>query len=508
MNKEARMQKGTYVKNAAILTSTSLILRAAGMFFRIYIAAKIGAEGIGLFSLIMTVYALCVTYSTAGLSVVSTRIIAEQMAKNKDNIHAVVSKVIKLGVFLGVLCTILLIALAKPIGLYLLHDENAILPLQILAPSLPFMAYSAVLRGYFLAVKRVGPNARSQILEQILRIGVVVAILFYLQTDNLLLFVCAVVIGNTFSESISWVYMLYSYKKSVKKASETDTDKSVKSIAKILAPIAAAQYSTGTLKALENIMVPACLALFLGSRELAVEQFGALKGMALPVLFFPFSFISTLATLLLPDITSAHIQNQTAILQRLITRVLFMTLSVSVLAGGMYTVFANEIAVLLYDDISIAFYIFVLGPLTPFMYLESMVDGILKGMNEQVATFRYTMVDCSIRIVLIYILLPHFGMQGFLFIMLISNLLTCLLNLKRLLKVAKLNFSWRQWLIGPVIASVIAGVSWKLFFVPMVEMQSLLIQAIAGCIIFVCIYIVMLPIFSGVNFMSIIFKKT
>ncbi|MEG1407221.1 MAG: oligosaccharide flippase family protein, partial [Ruthenibacterium sp.] len=66
------MQK-SYVKNAAILTVTGLILRMAGMFFRVYIAGKIGAEGMGVYQLIFTVYTLAITLATAGLSIVATR---------------------------------------------------------------------------------------------------------------------------------------------------------------------------------------------------------------------------------------------------------------------------------------------------------------------------------------------------------------------------------------------------------------------------------------------------
>jgi len=75
-----RMARQSYLKNAAILTGTGLLLRAAGMFFRIYIAARIGAEGMGLYQLIYTVYTMAVTLATAGLSVAATRLSAELLA--------------------------------------------------------------------------------------------------------------------------------------------------------------------------------------------------------------------------------------------------------------------------------------------------------------------------------------------------------------------------------------------------------------------------------------------
>ena len=74
------MARQSYLKNAAILTGTGLLLRAAGMFFRIYIAARIGAEGMGLYQLIYTVYTMAVTLATAGLSVAATRLSAELLA--------------------------------------------------------------------------------------------------------------------------------------------------------------------------------------------------------------------------------------------------------------------------------------------------------------------------------------------------------------------------------------------------------------------------------------------
>ena len=60
------MQRKTYIKNAAILTITGFALRIAGMFFRVYIAARIGAEGMGLYQLIYTVYGFATTLATAG----------------------------------------------------------------------------------------------------------------------------------------------------------------------------------------------------------------------------------------------------------------------------------------------------------------------------------------------------------------------------------------------------------------------------------------------------------
>ena len=45
------MQKGRFLKNAAIMTASALILRTVGMFFRVWLADRIGSEGMGLYQL-------------------------------------------------------------------------------------------------------------------------------------------------------------------------------------------------------------------------------------------------------------------------------------------------------------------------------------------------------------------------------------------------------------------------------------------------------------------------
>ena len=75
------MQKPTlYLKNAMLLTLSGFVLRGVGMLFRVWLAAWIGAEGMGLYQLALSVYNLAVTFATAGISVAATRLVAEELA--------------------------------------------------------------------------------------------------------------------------------------------------------------------------------------------------------------------------------------------------------------------------------------------------------------------------------------------------------------------------------------------------------------------------------------------
>ena len=505
------MARQSYVKNAAILTATSLILRAAGMLFRIYIAGRIGAEGMGLHQLITTVYTMATTFATGGLSVAATRLCAQMMASDtRGGVRRAMRAALALALGMGIAVAAALFFGAHAASDWWLKDERAALSLRILAPSLPFMALSACLRGFFMALRKVGPNARAQLFEQAVRIAVVALCLDSASPYGAGAACAAVVLGNTVSEAASWVYMEICWRRALRGLeSEQETGHSrasprpsggemhgnhhrglTRKLLAIVAPIWGSGALTGVLRAIENVMVPTCLTLYLQDRTAALGAYGALKGMAMPVIFFPFSFLATLSTLLLPEISEAHAQGRRGALRTLVERVLLLTLVLSILAGGLFTQFAKELGLWLYKSEEIGFYLTVLGPLMPLMYLESMVDGVLKGLGEQLSSFRYAAVDSFLRILLIALLVPRLGMKGFLFVMILSNLLTSLLNFARLLRVTEVPVRWMRWLVKPVASFLLAGTACRFILRPLADRFSfpLPVWTVAGALFTALIY--------------------
>lgn len=456
-----RAEGQSYLKNAVILTATGLLLRVAGMFFRVWIAGQIGAEGMGLYQLIFTLYTLSVNLATAGISVTATRLVAEELSAGRPGgALGMLRRVLLLAGGLGLGAAALQAVLAGPAARYWLGDARAALSLRLLAPSLPFMAMAAALRGYFLARRRVGPNAYSQMFEQAVRILAVMAVLPAALPYGIEYACAAVVLGNTLSETLSCLWMFLAWRRD-RRAAFAGRRAALPAGAMgrlwaILLPVEGSRCLSSALQAAENMLVPACLLPFLASRELAVSQYGALKGMAMPVLFFPFSFLSALATLLMPEITEAHIQGRAQALERLIGRMMHLTGIASVLAAGLFTLYGPELGRLLYGSEEVGLYLRVLGPVMPCMYLESMVDGVLKGMGEQMATFRFSMWDSVLRIAGVILLLPRYGMAGFLAVMLCSNCFTCALNCRRMLSAAGMRGNWLAWAAQPCGAAAAA----------------------------------------------------
>ena len=247
-------------------------------------------------------------------------------------------------------------------------------------------------------------------------------------------------LGNTVSESVSCGIMLAFAARTPEFAPRPGAPLhpyTRKELYDILWPVEGSRLLASALQAAGSSLIPYTLAIYTGSRAEAVAQYGSLKGMALPLLFFPFSVLGALSGLLMPEITRAHTKGDTAAMRRLIFTMLRMTGAFSLAAGAGFVLLGAPLAGFIYRDAKVGRYVQLLGFVAPFMYLESMVDGVLKGLGEQLATFRYSLFDSVFRIAAIWLVVPQYGMMGFLGVMAVSNLMTCGLNMRRMMKQIK-----------------------------------------------------------------------
>ena len=457
----------SYLKNAALLTGSDVVLRLAGMGLRIWLANELGGEGMGLYQLVLAVYSLFITLATAGVSVAATRLMAEELSgpdSARSAARGMLRRLLAAGLLLGLFAALLQLATADLAARWWLGDVRAAGALRVSALGMPWMAVSAVLRGFFIARRHVAPNVFSQLTEQTVRIALVALALT--RTEGAAVGVrCMLVLGATaVSEAVSALCMLTFYRRDACSAfagqRAVRPADPARRLWEILWPVEGGRVLASALHTAENMLVPACLAVYLanaGGRSAALEQYGVLKGMALPLLTFPFGLLGSLSVLLMPEITQAHIRGERARLDCLLDRMLRLTGCFSALAGALFWVWGEPLALLLYHSQEAGFYLRVLGPAMPLMYLESMVDGAMKGMGEQKAVFRYSLWDAVLRIAGVLLLLPRWGMKGFLWVILLSSAYTCQMNTARLLHVSGLQPRLWRWLGAPALAALVSA---------------------------------------------------
>lgn len=494
------MRKTVFIKNALILTVTGLILRFAGILFKVWLASVIGSEGIGLYQLIFSVYVLASTFATSGISTAVTRLIAEELAMgSREGTLKILRRAVLITLIVAFFSAALLFFGSDFIAIQLLSDPRAAHAIRILPLSLPFMGISSCIKGYFIARRKVSPNAFCQILEQGVRIGLIFVLVKRFIKKGIAAACSAVMLGDVISESVSFLVIFLIYRLDLKKISLPDKGHRsfgiVKKILHIALPITSGRYLNSLLRTGENILVPKSLSKYPLSSASALSQFGMIKGMALPLLFFPSALLNAVSTLLIPEMSEASAKNQKGLVRFAASNILKLTALTSFIFAAVFLVAGEEIGFLIYKDKQVGFLLKALSPIVPLMYLDSVCDGILKGLDQQVWTFRTSISDSAIRILLIIFILPRFGLMGFIGIMYFSNLLTCILNVGRLLKVSGAKLKLFAEVLVPIgLSMALSGLARALLI--FLNIESLLVYIISLCVLCLSSYFILLILFG------------
>ncbi len=498
------MKKTVFIKNAAILTVSSLVLRFAGIIFKVFIAALIGSEGIGLYQLIFSVYVLASTFASAGISTAVTRLVAEEIALGcKKGVTRILKRSLQITLLVAIISSLGVYFGADFIAQSFLSDNRAALALKIVPVSLPFMGVSSCLRGYFIARRRVTPNAATQLFEQAVRIIAIVLLLKNMGFSSAEDCCAAVISGDVIAEILACAVLLAVYAFDRKKLNTLSGRNHppygiFAKLTHIALPITSGRYLNTLLRTAENILVPKNLAKYPLSGATALSQFGMIKGMALPILFFPSAVLNAVSTLLIPEMSEASARNNMLLVRSATRNILKLTGIISFIFGAIFFVAGDKIGNLIYKEEQVGFLIKALSPIVPLMYLDSISDGILKGLDQQIFSFRTAISDSVIRIILILILLPLTGLWGFIGIMYFSNFLTCFLNVGRLIKVTGARLDAAKEVILPLISAVSVSLFAKLA-VGMINNICDLVYIILLCAVSILLYLFLLKAFGTIK---------
>lgn len=451
------MKKTLFIKNAAILTATSIILRILGIVFKVWMASHIGSEGIGLYHLVFSVYVLASAFASAGIPTAVTRLISEAFAKNDTaRVLIIIKRALCVCLAFAFFSFLIVWSLADFISIKLLGDARAIFSLKILCFSLPFMGISSIFKSYFFAKRNVMVNSVAVLLEQITRIVLLFLFVTRFVKHSIAAATAAIILADVLSEIVSCLFILIKFQKEKLKTDFYD-EKAIKGnetkeILRISSPILLSRYSNSILRTGENILVPKTLSNTL-SYSTALSSFGAIKGMALPVLFFPSSVLNALSALLLPEMSEAVAKNKPYIIKNAVKKTVRTTWLLGVIFGAIFFFCGEALGKIIYSDPLSGQLIKNLSLIVPLMYLDSICDGILKGLDQQAFTFRTALADSFFRIILIILLVPKYSMNGFIGIMIFSNAFTCLLHVRKLLNLTHIKPNILKDVAAPIFAA-------------------------------------------------------
>ena len=335
-------------------------------------------------------------------------------------------------------------------------DERIELPLKILSVSLPCVALSFALSGYFTATGKVYKNSLVQIAEQMIKIFGAVFLLGRLETINCEKACICLVAANSAAEIVSFLMLFLVYRIDIYGENcKTSTDLT-KRVMRYGLPVAASAYLRSALTTAENTMIPKMLEKFSGLKETALASYGVVHGMVMPLVFLPSGVVGAVATLLVPEITMLNKLKNYKKIDNIIERTLSLTLMFSVGAAGIMYFFAEEICSIFYKSSEAAYFLKMIAPVVAAMYADGVVDAVLKGLNQEIYAMRYDIVLSAVSILLITTLIPQKGVDGYIAIIYISEMINSYLSMNRLMEVSDFSVKPFAWTAIPAIAVVVS----------------------------------------------------
>lgn len=446
--------------NALLLTAVNLLLRFASTAFQVFLSSRIGAEGIGLLQLVLSVGALAMTAGMGGIRTATMYLCAEVMGqKRRENMVWVLSGCVVYSILLSTTVGLILYFFAPWIADVWLGNPQTTGPIRLLAGFLPVNCLCGVMVGHFTGINRIGTLAVVEVAEQIFTmLFTVLLLLIWAGNDSVRACNC-VILGSGLGACFTLTSLLL-----LKMRNPEPHGKRIRIVKKLWqtsVPLGIADDAKAGISTAENLMVPKRLALYPGKTE-PLAVFGTVCGMVFPVLMFPAAILFALAELLIPELARCNAAGSTARIRHLTERSMLLALVYGCFCGGMLFIGAEGLCNRLYKTAEAGTYLRWFAALAPMLYCDAITDAMIKGLGQQKTSVRYNIFTSAIDVVLLFVLLPRYGMKGYYLSFLLTHFINFMLSVRLLRKlVGKVThfhtviFALSAAIIGALISSAI-----------------------------------------------------
>lgn len=418
-----------------LLTAASLGLRGSSMCFQVFLSNRIGAAGIGLIQLIATVSMLAMTLGSAGVRVASMYLTAEEYgARRPGGMRKALICCLIYGAVISTLGSLALYQFADWIALTWIQDVRAASSLRIIALFMPASCLWSVMAGYFTACSKLKQLVWVQFVDQFISIGITVAMLLLWAKNDTERACISIMMGNGVATALTLILLL-PLGLAGRKTPIPNGLSMWRRLTRLCVPLAANDALRSGLSTTEHLLIPRGLRRSAGSPAQAMAAYGTIHGMVFPVMMFPCVLIYSLADLLVPELAKCRAAKDQRRIYALSDRCLRMGLIFAATVAGLCWCLAEPLGMLLYKSSDAGLYLRLFSPLIIMLYMDAMVDGMHKGLGQQVWCVRINTITSLMDVILLGLLLPRFGIAGYFFSFTLTHMVNFYLSLARLMTV-------------------------------------------------------------------------
>ena len=312
---------------------------------------------------------------------------------------------------------------ANYISLYILSEPRCTELVRALSFSILPAAIHSCINGYYYGLKKAAVPATTQLIEQTARIGTCYLIYSMLSDGSSGFKPVYSIFGIVAGETCATVFSVITVKKdfSCFKLSVKGLKTTAFGMAALFIPLSLNYILVSFSSSIENVLIPRTLKLYGLSPASALDVFGTISGLTLPVLLFPGVLCSCACVMLLPSVSEANAAGKDTKITKTINSCALFGLCFGLIFTCIFYLLSDFIGDFLFSSKLCGYFLRRLCFLCPLMHISGMLCSILHGLGKAKQVLFVNLLTCAIRILMIMLLVPHYGIDAYLWAMLVSH---------------------------------------------------------------------------------------
>ena len=426
-----KLLKNNFFMGTLILLTGGFLSKLLGFVLRIIITRQIGTEGIGLYSLITPTFGLFITIATFSYPASISKVINVKGKSSKSTVFSI----IPISLLLNLITLLIIFLIAKPLAVYFLKDSRLYIPLLSIGFTLPFIGLSSIIKGYYWGKQRMGVYILSNIVEQIVRITILIFLIPILIEKSLVLTISVIILVNMISETSSIIVMLLGLPKGITLSKEDIKPKKeyIRDIMNISVPSTSSKIVGSLAHFLEPIVLINILNFVGYSNDFIVREYGIINGYALALLLIPQFFTMSISTSLIPELAKNYSVKNITQCKKRIYQITGLSLAIGAFSTGIIFAIPEYLLNLIYKTTLGSNYIKVLAPFFLLYFINTPLANALQALDMSKEEMNITLITSITKLVLLTLLsLLKIGMYSLILSIIVTLIISTFMHIKKI----------------------------------------------------------------------------
>ncbi len=428
------IKQNKFIASTLVLLVGGFISKFLGFIIKIIITRQVGTLGIGLYSMLSPTFSLFIVLAIFSYPIAISKLVAIKGRSSKK----IIFSIIPISIAINFIIILLIFILAPVLSNNLLKEPRLYYPIICVGFTLPFIGISSIIKGYFWGKQRMMPYMLSNVAEQVVRLIILSLVIPTFIKINIINAICAIILVNIISESVSILVMIKSLPKGIiiKKEDLIPQKKEIKDIMNISLPSTSGKIIGSFAYFLEPIILTNALLYAGYSSNYIINEYGILNGYSLSLLLLPQFFTQSISTALIPELSKSYSEGNKKKCIRRIKQIILISLGIGFLSTIFIFLMPKFLLYILFNTVEGVTYIKILAPFTLLYFIEVPLIHALQALDKAKMSMIITILGSIIRLGSIFLFSYfHLGMYSMVIAIILNLIFSTYFNYRGVKKV-------------------------------------------------------------------------